>query len=111
MGDAMILNRICNYSLGLEHVLIIDSLSIISLWFLNFLIDIMIQIIFFEDKGDPILPYFEVVSSPKLILKLSMMMHFEIRTSIVNKIDLDLTKLSCLVEFWRWLTWDFLEKH
>ena len=61
----MILNRIYNDSLG-------SSLSLISLRLSNFLIDILIQVIFFKDQGGPILPCSEVVSFTNLFNKLGV---------------------------------------
>ena len=42
------------------------------------------------------LPSSEVVSFTKLVIKLGVMSHFEIRTSNGNSKDLDLTDLRCL---------------
>ena len=99
MRDEVIINRIYNDSLGLDQVILMDSLSLISLWLWNFLTYILIQIIFFKDKRDLILPCSEVVSSPKLIIKLGVVSHFEMRTSNGKSRDLDLTNLRCQADF------------
>ena len=56
MGDENILNRIYNDYLGLNQVLLMSILILISLWLYNFLTDVLIQIILFKDQGDYILP-------------------------------------------------------
>ena len=72
MGDEAILNKICNYSLSLNHASLMRILSLISLWFWNFFSDKLIQVIFFKDQRDYLLPCLEVISPSKLVLKLSM---------------------------------------
>ena len=104
MRDDMILNRIYNNSLGLDQVLLVDILRFISLWSLNFLINILVQVILFKDKRDPILPCSEFICSLRLIINLGVVSHFEMRTSNGNSRDLDLTNLRCLTWFRRWVT-------
>ena len=50
-------------------------LSLISLWIWNFSIDVLIQIIFFKDQGDYVLPCSKVTNRSKIILKMSTMSH------------------------------------
>ena len=95
----IILYRICNDSLCLDQVLLLDRLCFISHWSWNIPTDTLVQVIFFKDQGDPILPCSEVVNSPNLIIKLGVMSHFELRTSNGNNRDLDLTNLRCPTSF------------
>ena len=75
-------------------------LGLISLLIWNFSIDVLIQIIFFKDRGDFVLPCLEVIIPSKLVLKLSMMSHiFQMRTSNGNSKYLDLIDLRCLTWF------------
>ena len=63
----------------------------------NFLTEILIQVNFFKDHGGPILPYLEVVSFTKLVIKLGVISHFEMRTSNVNSKRLDLYRFEVSV--------------
>ena len=72
----MILNIICNNSLGLIHDPLMSILSLISIWFWNLLSDVLIQIILFKDEGDSVLSCSEVINPSKLVLKLRMVSHF-----------------------------------
>ena len=56
------------------------------------------------------LPCSKVVSFTKLVIKLGVISHFEMRTSNVNSKNLDLTDLRCLSRFWSWLIYGLLEK-
>ena len=64
------------------------------------LTDILIQMIFFKDQRDLVLPCSKVFISPKLVLKLSMMSHFEMRTLNGNNRHIDLTDLRCPTWLW-----------
>ena len=69
----------------------------------NFLTEILIQVNFFKDHRGPILPYSEVFSFTKLVIKLGVISHFEMRTSNENSNRLDLTDLRCPSWFRSWL--------
>ena len=77
---------------GLNNTSLMRNLSLISLWFWNLFSDVLIQIIFFKDQGDSILPCSKFISPSKLVLKLSMVIHiFKMRTSNGNSKYLDRT--------------------
>ena len=87
MVDEVILNRICNDSLRLNHASLMSILSLISLWFWNFSSDEMIQAILFKDQRDSILPCSKVIIPSNLVLKLSMVNHifkWELQMEIEN---------------------------
>ena len=69
----------------------------------NFLTEILTQVIFFKDHEGPILPYSKVISFTKLVIKLGVISHFEMRTSNGNNKDLDHTDLRCATRFKSWL--------
>ena len=100
MWDEMILNRIYNDSLFLNQVLLMSSFSLISLRLWNILTDTSIQVIFFKDQVDPILPCLEIINFTKLVIKMVVISNFEMRTSNGNNKDLGLIDLKCLTSFW-----------
>ena len=67
----VILDRINNDPLCHNQI----GLCLISLWNWNLLTDVRVQLIFFQDQGDPILLGSEVISSLKLFIKLGMRIH------------------------------------
>ena len=77
----MILNIICNDYLVLGQLLLMDRIILISLYLWNFLTDILIQIIFFKDQGDHVLPFLEVINSSNIVLKIIIIGHLQMITS------------------------------
>ena len=81
MGDVAILDRIYNDSLRIIHASIVRVLILVSLWLWNISRDKLIQVIFFEDEGDPVLPSMKVISASKIVLEMRMVSHlFKMRT-------------------------------
>ena len=73
--DEVILDRISNDPLFHNQLILMEGLNLISLWNWNLLTHVGVQLILFQDQGDPVLPRSEVISSLKLFIKLGMMRH------------------------------------
>ena len=75
MWYEVILDSISNNPLGLDQVLLVQVLSLISLWNWNLFTYVRVQLILFQDQVDPIFPSSEVIISLNIFITIGVMRH------------------------------------